>query len=382
MSVVSVVVLSSIAIFAHTESRGRARQTATDAMAMTRGTPAKAPAAKDSAGAKSKAKTPAKPKSAKMVRQRDPVGFMVKFFFVTFCVLGATRLLFGPFPLETRVLEKRARWIEERRAFVEAKREQEEALKRVAPLVFAAGEGDLEETQRLLRLGEDVAQRTAAGETALHTAGIRGNPEVVHALIQAGADVNARTNGGTYLKMTPLHWMTYGRHLSGMRLLLDAGADVNAMNTRGETAIDMAEGFGKGGKLEMEMLMEYGGKPARYLDTNAKPEDDEADEANEGVASSKKSSETETPSDVDRPDALRGAKLSGKNEPAKIPPKAAAQVEAAASARLQFDEEGDIDDEQRAKRERAQTLMRKFQEQAKELERLHAQAKASQPDEL
>ena len=45
-------------------------------------------------------------------------------------------------------------------------------------------------------------------------------------------------------------------------------------------------------------------------------------------------------------------------------------------------EEDDIDDEQRAKRERAQTLMRKFQEQAKELERLHAQAKASQPDEL
>ena len=79
---------------------------------MTRGTPAKASAAKDSAGAKSKAKTPAKPKSAgkvKVVRQKDPVGFMVKYLLITFCVLGATRLLFGPFPLETRVLEKRAR---------------------------------------------------------------------------------------------------------------------------------------------------------------------------------------------------------------------------------------------------------------------------------
>ncbi len=364
-------------------------------MAMTRGTPAKASAAKDSAGAKSKAKTPAKPKSAgkvKVVRQKDPIGFMVKYLLVTFCVLGATRLLFGPFPLETRVLEKRARWIEERRAFVEAKREKEEALKRVAPLVFAAGEGDLEETQRLLRLGEDVAQRTAAGETALHTAGIRGNPEVVHALIQAGADVNARTNGGTYLKMTPLHWMTYGRHLSGMRLLLDAGADVNAMNTRGETAVDMAEGFGKGGKLEMEMLLEYGGKPGRYLDASAKPEDDLSvdDDAEDrpSDASSRKAETSEekpppvpdAPLDVDL-DALR-AKLTKKNEKGKIPPEAAAQVEAAASARLQFDEEDDIDDAQRAKRERAQALMRKFQEQAKELERLHAQAKASQPDEL
>ena len=349
---------------------------------MTRGTPAKASAAKDSVGAKSKAKPNAKPKSAgrtKVVRQRDPVGFLVKYLLVTFCVLGATRLVFGPFPIETRVLEKRARWIEERRAFVEAKREKEEALKRVAPLVFAAGEGDLEETQRLLRAGEDVAQRTAAGETALHTAGIRGNPEVVHALLQAGSDVNARANGGTYLKMTPLHWMTYGRHLSGMRLLLDAGADVNAMNTRGETAVDMAESFGEGGKLEMEMLIEYGGKPGRYLDASAKPEDD--DENDVAASSADASSPPPAPETDADLDALR-AKLTKKNEPAKIPPKAAAQVEAAASARLQFEGEGDIDDAQRAKRERAQNLMRKFQEQAKELERLHAQAKASQPDEL
>jgi ankyrin repeat protein len=186
--------------------------------------------------------------------------------------------------------------------------------------------------------------------------------------------------------------MTYGRHLSGMRLLLDAGADVNAMNTRGETAVDMAEGFGKGGKLEMEMLLEYGGKPGRYLDASAKPEDDlsvdDAAEDRTSDASSQKAETSEekpppvpdTPLDVDL-DALR-AKLTKKNEKGKIPPEAAAQVEAAASARLQFDEEDDIDDAQRAKRERAQALMRKFQEQAKELERLHAQAKASQPDEL
>ena len=75
---------------------------------MTRGTPAKASAAKDSVGTKSKAKPNAKPKSAgrtKVVGQRDPVGFLVKYLLVTFCVLGATRLVFGPFPIETRVLE-------------------------------------------------------------------------------------------------------------------------------------------------------------------------------------------------------------------------------------------------------------------------------------
>ena len=126
------------------------------------------------------------------------------------------------------------------------------------------------------------------------------------------------------------------------------------------------------------MLIEYGGKPGRYLDASAKPEDDDenGDAAYSAAASPPPAPET----DADL-DALR-AKLTKKNEPAKIPPKAAAQVEAAASARLQFEGESDIDDAQRAKRERAQNLMRKFQEQAKELERLHAQAKASQPDEL
>ena len=38
--------------------------------------------------------------------------------------------------------------------------------------------------------------------------------------------------------------------------------------------------------------------------------------------------------------------------------------------------------QQKAKREKAQRLMRQFQEQAEELKRLHAQAMASTPDEL
>ena len=33
------------------------------------------------------------------------------------------------------------------------------------------------------------------GETALHTAGIKGDPDVVKALLDAGADANARTHG-------------------------------------------------------------------------------------------------------------------------------------------------------------------------------------------
>ena len=46
-----------------------------------------------------------------------------------------------------------------------------------------------------------------ADETPLHVAGITGEPEVIQMLVDAGADVNARTAGGQYLQMQPLHWV-------------------------------------------------------------------------------------------------------------------------------------------------------------------------------
>jgi len=62
------------------------------------------------------------------------------------------------------------------------------------------------------------------GETALHTAGIKGDPDVVKALLDAGADANARTHGGTYLKMTPTHWMAYGKQYRAVVEMIEAGA--------------------------------------------------------------------------------------------------------------------------------------------------------------
>jgi len=66
------------------------------------------------------------------------------------------------------------------------------------PLHLAAEEsGDSAETvEVLLRYGGEVDARLDDGQTPLMCAAYRGNPEAVRVLLDAGADVSARTKGG------------------------------------------------------------------------------------------------------------------------------------------------------------------------------------------
>ena len=54
-------------------------------------------------------------------------------------------------------------------------------------LAYAAGEGDAQTVEDLLKSGVSVKQRSPDGETALHVAGMRGDPSTVRALLAAGA---------------------------------------------------------------------------------------------------------------------------------------------------------------------------------------------------
>ena len=74
------------------------------------------------------------------------------------------------------------------------------------PLIYAAGEGDSTAVAELIAAGTDVMQRSKDGETALHVSAVRGNIETVRLLLQAGAEVDARTPKGSTLFMTPLMW--------------------------------------------------------------------------------------------------------------------------------------------------------------------------------
>ncbi len=76
----------------------------------------------------------------------------------------------------------------------------------------------------------------ATPETSLVDAAESGQADTVRALIEAGADVNATQVDGT----TALHWAVYNDDEETARLLVKAGADVNALNQYGMPALSLA----------------------------------------------------------------------------------------------------------------------------------------------
>ena len=79
-----------------------------------------------------------------------------------------------------------------------------------------------------------AAWRLAAddlGGGPLHRAVRNGDTEALRMLLEAGTDVNAQNGSGD----TPLHWAAGGGEVAAIRMLVEAGADVNAQG-RGDNA--------------------------------------------------------------------------------------------------------------------------------------------------
>ena len=96
----------------------------------------------------------------------------------------------------------------------------------VTPLQLAAMNGSASMIDKLLKAGADAnAALTPSGDTALMMAARTGTPEAITVLLEAGANVNAKESwGGT----TALMWAVSEQHAAAVKLLLDHGADVNA----------------------------------------------------------------------------------------------------------------------------------------------------------
>lgn len=109
-------------------------------------------------------------------------------------------------------------------------------------LMLAAGAGHLGMVEMLLKAGATVDATDARGWTALMKALFnyeqnRGFPDVVSALIEAGADIEHQVTYGT----RPLMIAAGYGEASVVEVLLAAGVDVVAMNEGGRNAKTMAE---------------------------------------------------------------------------------------------------------------------------------------------
>ena len=109
-------------------------------------------------------------------------------------------------------------------------------------LLAAVQRNDVDAVVACLAAGARLTAVTDFGESALHLAVHQGAVEMVSVLLRAGALVDARD----LLDSTPLHWACKSRDAGCCccRLLLSAGAPVNAADFRGFTPLAEAASHG------------------------------------------------------------------------------------------------------------------------------------------
>lgn len=99
----------------------------------------------------------------------------------------------------------------------------------VNPIYLAAQNGSAEMTRLLLDNGANPNEVYREGERVLHTAARTGNPDVVTLLLDAGAEIDAREE---WHGQTALMWAVAQQHAALVPLLVERGADVNAISAR------------------------------------------------------------------------------------------------------------------------------------------------------
>jgi len=119
-------------------------------------------------------------------------------------------------------------------------------------LHFASGAGCLDVVALLLQRGADPNIQDSGRHTPLYRVanecGLEAGPEIVRALVRAGADVNAC---GGVTKATPLHMAARRGFVGIASALLDCGAALQAKDSKGDTPLKRAINCRKDGVAQL-----------------------------------------------------------------------------------------------------------------------------------
>ena len=144
----------------------------------------------------------------------------------------------------------------------------EKPLHKVSSGKYRSQEDGVRVAQLLLERGADVNIRRNDDWTPLHVASFHGNVEIVHLLLDHGADPEANAEGDMGEK--PLHKVSSGKYRSqedgvhAAQLLLECGADVNTRRNDDWTPLHVASYFGN---VEIvRLLLDNGADPEAYAE--------------------------------------------------------------------------------------------------------------------
>jgi ankyrin repeat protein len=113
-----------------------------------------------------------------------------------------------------------------------------------------------------------VSRRSSDGFTALHYACFFGGPDVTRLLLAHGASPNAPAENASHVR--PLHSAAAARDAGSARLLLEAGADPDASQAGGFTALQAAAHHDD--EAVAALLLRHGADPALRNDQGADAE--------------------------------------------------------------------------------------------------------------
>lgn len=101
-------------------------------------------------------------------------------------------------------------------------------------IIRAAKNGDCAKIAEMLAAQPALlGARDSDESTPLHCAAWKGHVEAVRLLLEAGADVNAHNKNGHWGR-TPLHAAAHGNQAAIAELLIQHGADIDALDMGGK----------------------------------------------------------------------------------------------------------------------------------------------------